>query len=90
MELFRLKASKRKHQELSDAAKRAICIYKRDYPLAKLQDIAAMIQQEFGLDALEKSTICEVLNESEKWLNSDDSKKQVTPLMLVNSQVRLW
>ncbi|KAI1707619.1 hypothetical protein Ddc_14714 [Ditylenchus destructor] len=86
MEFFRLKASKRKHQELSAAAKRAICIYKRDYPLAKLQDIAAVIQQEFGLDALEKTTICEVLSESEKWINSDDSKKPVAPSTLVNSQ----
>ncbi|KAI1712551.1 hypothetical protein DdX_09643 [Ditylenchus destructor] len=77
MEFLPPKPAKRKRLELSDAAKRAICAYKREHPSAKPEDIDTEIQQRFQLDeGPARRTIYDVLKESDKWLSIDDPSEK--------------
>ncbi|KAI1729654.1 tc5 transposase DNA-binding domain-containing protein [Ditylenchus destructor] len=77
MELLPPKPAKRKRLALSDAAKSAICAYKRDHPSAKPEDVATEIQRRFQLDeAPARRTIYDVLKESEKWLSIEDPSEK--------------
>ncbi|KAI1703345.1 hypothetical protein DdX_14981 [Ditylenchus destructor] len=67
MEFLPPTPAKRKRLALSDAAKNAICVYKRDHPSAKPEDVATEIQQRFQLDeAPARRTIYDILKESNK------------------------
>ncbi|KAI1702750.1 hypothetical protein DdX_15324 [Ditylenchus destructor] len=70
MEFLPPTPAKRKRLALSDAAKKAISVYKRDHPSAKPEDVATEIQQRFQLDeAPARRTIYDILKESNKWLS---------------------
>ena len=63
--------TKRRRVAISGSTKKRTCELKRDSPTRTIQDIRQRIQSEYGLN-VGKSTISDVLNTSDKWLNLQD------------------
>jgi hypothetical protein len=57
--------------------KRRIVVYRDEHPLATLQTVATVIQQEFNLRSTPGiSTMSEVLNNADRWRNVQGSGNQ--------------
>ncbi|KAI1724193.1 tc5 transposase DNA-binding domain-containing protein [Ditylenchus destructor] len=69
--------AKRKRLELSDAIKKEICICKCENLSWSHQKIAEVIRQQFELPvAPGRSTVCDILQEKEKWLSIENPSSQ--------------
>ncbi|KAI1716569.1 tc5 transposase DNA-binding domain-containing protein [Ditylenchus destructor] len=69
--------AKRKRLELSDAMKKEICICKCENPSWSHQKIAEVIRQQFELPVGPgRSTVCDILQEKEKWLSIENPSNQ--------------
>ncbi len=68
------KVKKRDFQYISLAAKKALCVYKRDHPKASQQEIKAYLDREFDIKRIPSSTLSTILANADKYLSLDDSQ----------------
>ena len=72
--------------------KKNICQFKRDNPGCKQGDIASMVQKRYGL-SIGRSTVSDILKDSEKWLlyeDSNDTKKKQPCHEILEEVLWIW
>lgn len=84
--------AKRPRTAVSVTVKKNICQFKRDNPGCKQGDIASMVQKRYGL-SIGRSTVSDILKDSEKWLlceDSNDTKKKQPRHEILEEALWIW
>ena len=87
-------SSKRRRVEISTYVKRTICQYREDHSKATIREVRRYIMNDSSIE-LGKSTIGDILNDKQKWLNKPaDSLDMMCYCQLKNQQLEdalfLW
>jgi hypothetical protein len=65
-------SSKRPRVSISVTLKKKICNYKKNHPRATQEEIPMLIYEEDSVE-IGRTTISDILRDSDKWLSTDDS-----------------